>query len=44
MLGTNPIAFDAQSIEGDDFMLDMATTAAAARKVLSLRSKVNLFS
>ena len=44
MLGTNPIAFDAQSIEGDDFILDMATTAVAARKVLSLRSKVNLFS
>ena len=33
MLGTNPIAFGAPGIEGDDFMLDMATTAVAAGKV-----------
>ena len=35
MLGTNPIAFGAPGIEGDDFMLDMATTAVAVGKVLS---------
>ena len=33
VLGTNPIAFGAPGIEGDDFMLDMATTAVAAGKV-----------
>lgn len=33
MLGTNPIAFGAPGIEGDDFMLDMATTAVAIGKV-----------
>ena len=34
MLGTNPIAFGAPGVEGDDFVLDMATTAVAVGKVL----------
>jgi len=33
MLGTNPIAFGAPGENGDDFMLDMATTAVAVGKV-----------
>ena len=42
MLGTNPIAFGAPGIEGDDFMLDMATTAVAIGKVLSDYQQENL--
>jgi len=33
VLGTNPIAFGAPGRNGDDFMLDMATTAVAVGKV-----------
>lgn len=32
-LGTNPISFAAPGIEGDDFVLDMATSAVAVGKV-----------
>lgn len=33
-LGTNPISFGAPGVEGDDFVLDMATTVVAVGKVL----------
>ena len=42
MLGTNPIAFGAPGVEGDDFMLDMATTAVAVGKVLPYYQQENL--
>ena len=33
VLGTNPISFGAPGVEGDDFVLDMATTTVAVGKV-----------